>query len=131
MVAAWLNSADDHVETQVVIWPTVLIQTRFKVRRRRVIGKINSAPFNIEYAVWRCARYRREDTACSTRETGAASQTNVRAHVLPHRENGVVIRPNIGRRGQTACNEAAGLIRCHEVEASIGTDVYAREGLVI
>ena len=54
MVAAWLNSADDHVETQVVIRPTVLIQTRFKIRRRSVIGKIHRAPFNIEYAI-RCA----------------------------------------------------------------------------
>jgi hypothetical protein len=53
MVAAWLNSADDHVETQVVIRPTVLIQARFKVRRRPVIGKIHSAPLNIEYAVRR------------------------------------------------------------------------------
>ncbi len=53
MVAAWLNSADDHVETQVVIRPTILIQTRFKVRRRPIIGKIHGAPFNIEYTVRR------------------------------------------------------------------------------
>src|SRR4029077_14537817 len=98
--------------------------------RRTVVGEQHRAPFDVKDAVRRCARYRGEDTACSTTETGAASQTNVRAHVLPHRENGVVIRPNIGRRGQTACDETAGLIRCHEVDATIGTDVYAREGLV-
>ena len=55
MVAAWLNSADDHVETQVVIRPTVLIQTRFIIRRRSVIGKIHGAPLDVEDTVRRGA----------------------------------------------------------------------------
>ena len=54
MVAAWLNSADDHLKLQVRI---VLIQARFKVRRSSVIGKIDCAPFNVEYAVRRAPRY--------------------------------------------------------------------------
>jgi hypothetical protein len=52
MVAARLNSADDHLKFQVWI---VLVQTRFKIRRGSVIGKIHSAPFNIEDTVRRGA----------------------------------------------------------------------------
>ena len=52
MVAARLNSADDHLELQVRI---VFIQTRFKVRRRSVIGKIHGAPFDVKDTVRRAA----------------------------------------------------------------------------
>ena len=52
MVAASLNSADDHLELQVRV---VLIQACFKIRRRRGIGKIHGPPFNIEDTVRRTA----------------------------------------------------------------------------
>ena len=53
MVAAYLNITDDHIEAQVRIG--ILIQARFKIRRRRIIGKIHGAPFNIKDAVRRAA----------------------------------------------------------------------------
>jgi hypothetical protein len=52
MIAAYLNSADDYLELQVRI---VLVQACFKIRRRRCIGKIHGAPFNIEDTVRRAA----------------------------------------------------------------------------
>jgi hypothetical protein len=52
VIAAHLNVADDYLKLQVRI---VLVQTRFEIRRRRRIGKIHSAPFNIEDAVRRAA----------------------------------------------------------------------------
>ena len=52
VIAAHLSVADNHLELQVRI---VLIQTRFEIRRRRCIGKIHSAPFNIEDTVRRTA----------------------------------------------------------------------------
>jgi hypothetical protein len=53
MIAARLNSADDHVKAQVVRRGT-LIKAGFEVRRRIVIGEIHSAPFNVEDTI-RCA----------------------------------------------------------------------------
>lgn len=70
MVAAYLNITDDHIEAQVRIG--ILIQACFKIRRRRRIGKIHGAPFNIEDPVRRIACDRREDTAGSAGETSAA-----------------------------------------------------------
>ena len=131
MVGAGLNSANNHVEAEVVVRPTVLIETRLKIRRRRVIGKIHGAPFNIEDPVRRAPRDRGEDTAGSTGEIRATAQAQVGAQILPHGEDGEVIRSNIRWRRQTVCKVAARLIDCHEVEPSIGVDVHAGKGLVI
>lgn len=128
MVAARLNSADDHLELQVRI---VLKQTRFKVRRRSVIGKIHSAPFNIEDTVRRCAGDRRKHTTVSTGEARAAAQAEIGAQVLPHREDCEVIRPDVGRSRQTTCDVAARFVNRHKVEASIGAHIYAVVGLIV
>ena len=52
------------------------------------------------------------------------AQTEIGALILPHREDGEVIRPDVGRRRQTGCQVAARLVGCHEVKASIGANVY-------
>ena len=128
MIGAGVERADDYLELQVGI---VLIQTSLKILRRRVVGKQHGAPFDVEDTVRRCARDRGEHTAVSTGEACAAAQTEIGAHILPHREDGEVIRPDVWRRRQTVCNEAARLIRHHEVEASVRAYVHAGEGLVI
>lgn len=128
MVAAYLNITDDHIETQVRIG--ILIEARFKIRRRRGIGKIHSAPFDIEDPVRRTACDRREDTAGSAGETSAA-RLCIGLQVLPHREDGIIIRPDVGRRGQTGCDVAARFVNRHEVEAPIGADIYAVKGLIV
>ncbi len=128
MIAARLNSADDHLELQVGI---ALKQLCFKIRRRRVIGKIHSAPFDIEDSIGRSACDRSEDTAVSTGEVRAAGQTEIGPHILPHREDGEVIRSDIGRRRQTTCHVAAGLVSNHKVESPVGTNVHSAVGLVI
>ena len=56
MVATRLNSANDNVEPQILIWASVLIYAHFKIRRRVVIGEIDCAPLNVEDTVRRAAR---------------------------------------------------------------------------
>ena len=119
---------DDHLELQVRI---VLIQAYLVVLCRTVVGKEHRAPFNVEYAVRRGARYRGEDTAVSTGEAGTAAQTEIRSLILPHRKDCEVIRPLIRWGGQTVCDVAARLIRHHEVEVSVGADLHGRVCLVI
>ena len=68
---------------------------------------------------------------CSVREVSAPTQADIGALILPQREDGEVIRPDVGRSRQTVCNEATRVIHRHEVEASIRADIHTGEGLVI
>jgi hypothetical protein len=97
MVAASLNSTDDHLELQVGI---VFVQPDLVVRGRIIIVKVHRAPFDVEDSIGRTARNRGEDTAVSARETCATRQT-IRTLVLPHREDGEIERPDVGWRRQT------------------------------
>ena len=127
VIAAHLSVADNHLELQVRI---VLIQTRFEIRRRRRICKIHGAPFNIEDTVRRTARYRCKHTAGSTRESRAA-RLYIGLQVLPHWEHAEIIRPDVGRRGQTGCDVAARFVDRNEIEPSIGADVHTIVGLIV
>ena len=49
------------------------------ILRRIVVRKQHSAPFDVKDTVRSAARDRRKDTAISTRETGAATQTDISA----------------------------------------------------
>jgi hypothetical protein len=94
MVAPWLNRAVDNLELQIRI---ALKQTHFEVRCRRGIGKIHSVPFDIKDPVGRTALDRSEDTAA----VGPGGATRVAYdghHILPHTEDGEVIRALIGWR---------------------------------
>ena len=93
MVAARLNSADDHLEAEIRI---ALKQLCFKICRRRVIGKIHSAPLDVEDSIRRSACDRSENTARTTWKIRATGQTEIGPQILPHREDGEVIRPNVG-----------------------------------
>ena len=64
------------------------------ILRRIVVGKQHRAPFDVEDTIRSAARDRREDTAVSTRETRAAAQTEIGSLILPHGEDGEVIRPD-------------------------------------
>ena len=101
------------------------------ILRRIVVVEQHCAPFNVKDTIRGAARDRREDTAVSTRETGAATQAEISALVLPNTEDGEVIRPDVRRRRQTGCLEAARLVCHYEVEASVRADVHAGEGLII
>ena len=97
MIAPCLHSADDHLELQIGI---VLIQTNLIIRSRIVIVKIHRAPFDVEDSIGRAARYRGKDTATAG-EVCAAAQTDIGALILPHREDGEVKWPHVGRWRQT------------------------------
>ena len=93
MVAARLNSADDHLEAEIGI---ALKQLCFKICRRRVICKIHCTPLDVEDSIGRSACDGRENTARTTWKIRAAGQTEIGPQILPHREDGEVIRPNVG-----------------------------------
>ena len=86
------------------------------ILRRIVVAKQHSAPFNVKDTIRSAARDRREDTAIPTRETGAATQADISALVLPNAEDGEVIRALIRRRGQTGCEVADRFVDTHEVQ---------------
>ena len=62
------------------------------ILRRIVVVEEHRAPFNVEDTVRRATRDRGEDTAVSTGEASAAAQAEIGALVLPHTEDGEVIR---------------------------------------
>ena len=53
MVAACLNSADDHIEAQVV--RRILIQAHFEIPRLRRVLRVHHVPFYVKDPVWRSA----------------------------------------------------------------------------
>src|SRR5262249_21671698 len=73
--------------------PMVLIQAHLVVVRRIVVGKQHRSPFDVEDTVRRAPGHRSKDTAVSTREARAATQTEIGALILPNAKDGEVIRP--------------------------------------
>ncbi len=51
--------------------------------------------------------------------------------VLPHWEDGEIIRPDVGRRGQTGCDVAARFVDRDKIKPSIGADVHTVIGLIV
>src|SRR5262249_39937377 len=124
----WSECAEDHVEP--LIW-IVLKQTHFKILRRCIICKQHGAPFDVEDAVRGAASHRGKDAACTPRETGAARRARRGTWVLPQGEDGVVIRQSskiVGWRWETRCDEAAGFVCVHKIQAAIGADVHPDVG---
>ena len=77
------------------------------ILRRIVVVEQHCAPFNVKDTIRSAARDRREDTAVSTRETGAATQAEISALVLPNAEDCEVIRPDVTAQEETGCLVAA------------------------
>ena len=124
-----VERAIDHLELEVGV---ALIQTHLEiVRRGSGTGIIGSRPpLDIEYPIRRVSTNRSEHSTGRAVVT-ATSRGISGAQILPERENGEVIRPNVWRRRQTRCDVAAGFVSCHEVKAPIGTDVHRGVGLGI
>ena len=88
-------------------------------------------PLDIEYPIWRASTNRGKHSTVGAVVTVAGTGGIVGAEILPRSEDGEIIGPNVWRRRQTSCDEAAGFVDCHEVEPPIGTDVHTVVGLVI
>ena len=95
LVTPRLDRAKDEVEAQVGI---VLIQAHFKVCRLSVIVKIHCAPFDVKNPVRRAARHRCEYAAAAGKVC-ATLPDYIGAIIAPVREDGVVKRADIVRRG--------------------------------
>jgi hypothetical protein len=92
-----------------------LIQPQLVVGRLTDVGKVNSAPFDIEDPVGRSARNRGEDTAGATRESRAPGVC-IGALVVPIREDGTVVagprQANVSER-RIGCVELSVAVRGH------------------
>ena len=120
--------ADNHVEPPVWI---VLIQTHLKILRRRLIPIQYRAPFDVEDAVRGAPCDRGEDAAGRPWEVRTTVQSCIGAHVLPQREDGVVIRHSreiVGRRWQTRCDVAAGFVYIDKIQTTIVANVHPGVG---
>ena len=112
--------AVDHIEPILA-----LIQPQLVVGRLIDVGKVNSAPFDIEDPVGRCARHRGEDTAGSTRES-RASAVCIGALVIPVGEDGIIVG---GPRQRTDIGESR--VGSRELRIAVGRHVDAVKGLVV
>ena len=115
------HCAVDHVKA----WLPPLVQPQLEVSSRGRSREVNSAPFNIEDPVGRCARHRGEDTAGSTRES-RASAVCIGALVIPVGEDGIIVggpwqRTDIGKSR----------VGSRKLRIAVGRHVDAVKGLVV
>ena len=123
-----VKRTDNYIEPLVQI---VLIETDLKILRHCGVGKQHRTPFNVEDTLRCRSRHRSEHTASSTWEIRTTRQTSIGPHVLPWRKHRVVKGANNGWRRQATNVEPARFIHCCEVEATIGVNVDAVEGLIV
>jgi hypothetical protein len=102
-----------------------LIQPQLVVSHHGDIGKVDRAPFDIEDPVGRCARYRREDAASSTRESRAPG-LRIGALVIPIREDRLIVT---GPRQRTDIGK--GRVRGRKLRIAVGRHFDAVKGLVV
>ena len=102
-----------------------LIQPQLEVGSLGIVSEVHSVPFDVKDAVWRGARYRREDTTpvCPGR---AAAQTCIGAQIVPVREDGVRVD-----RGRWQAFVGEGVACSHELRVTVGRDIDRVVGLVI
>ena len=112
-----------------LVW-IVFIQTHFEILRAVVVCKAHCVPLDIKDAVGRCTGDRGENAA-TVRPRRATAQACIGHQVMPQGEDREVIRAPIDWGGQTAGDVTVRLIRAHKVQAPIGIDVHAIEGLTI
>ena len=115
------HCAVDHVKA----WLPPLVQPQLEVSSRGRSSEVNSAPFNVEDPVGRCARHRGEYTARSAGESRAPGVC-IGALVVPVREDRVVVtdpwqRTDIGK----------GRIGSRKLRIAVGRHVDAVKGLVV
>ena len=102
-----------------------LIQPQLVVSHHGDIGKVDRAPFDIEDPVGRCARYRREDAASSTRESRAPG-LRIGALVIPIREDRLIVT---GPRQRTDVGK--GRIGSRKLRIAVGRHVDAVKGVIV
>ena len=112
--------AVDHVEARLSF-----IQPQLVIGRLVDIGEVHRAPFDVEDTIRRSAGYRGEDTACPTRETGAAG-VYIRALVVPIGEDRVVV---VGPWQRARVNPE--VICGYELHVTIGRHIDSRIGLIV
>src|SRR4029077_17171667 len=74
------------------------------------------------------------DAAGRTREVRTPVQSCIGAHVLPQRENGVLIRqPSeiAGRRWETRCDESSRFVCIDKIETTVGANVHPVVGSAV